>query len=60
LAADVASNKFGRLRRLITFALGVAVIVDALSRGQNAVAEIYAGLILLGLVPVDEWLGRRR
>jgi hypothetical protein len=59
LAADLALNKFGRLRRLVTFLLGIAVIIDSLTRKQNAVAEIYAGLILLGLVPVDEWLARR-
>jgi hypothetical protein len=38
----------------------VAIIIDGLSRNVNAVAEIYAGLILLGIVPAEDILRGKR
>jgi hypothetical protein len=53
-----ADHHFGRIRRIVTFLLGVTVIIDALTRNVHAVAEIFAGLLLLGVVPAEEWLNR--
>lgn len=47
------------LRQTILFLLGVAVILDAvISPGTNA-ATLAAGLVLVGLAPLDRYLTRR-
>jgi hypothetical protein len=51
-ARDLAAG-FGILRRFVYFALGVAVIVDAVVASGSNVAEYVTGLILLGLIPLD-------
>jgi hypothetical protein len=43
------------LRRLVVFLLGVAVIVDALADGDH-LAQLIVGAVLIGIVPVDEFL----
>lgn len=50
-------RSLGRARRLILFALGVAVIVDALADGEH-LGQLVVGLVLVGLVPVDDLLSR--
>jgi hypothetical protein len=45
-------------RQTITFALGVAVIIDAVATQGTHNVEITDGLILLGIVPVDAFLSR--
>jgi hypothetical protein len=46
------------LRRLVLFVLGVAVIVNGIAtQGQN-VGQLVIGVILVGVVPLDELLGR--
>jgi hypothetical protein len=55
--ADVDS--LGPIRRAVLFALGVAVIIDGLIE-DNGTAEFVAGLVLVGLVPLDLVLTRRR
>jgi hypothetical protein len=45
-------------RRLILFIVGIAVILDALiSEGAN-VGQLIVGTILVGVIPVDEFLNR--
>ena len=54
--AEPAIERLGPLRRLVMFTLGTALVITAsVSAGQNT-AEVVAGLVLVGLVPVDEWL----
>lgn len=50
------SDRFGPLRQWATFALGVAVICDAIIGAGSNTAALIVGLVLLGLVPVDVWL----
>jgi hypothetical protein len=45
-------------RRVILFALGVAVIVDAMASAGQQLGQLIVGLVLVGLVPVDEFLSR--
>jgi len=45
-------------RQTITFALGVAVIIDAVATSGTHNVEIADGLILLGIVPLDAFLSR--
>jgi hypothetical protein len=45
-------------RRLVLFGLGVGVVLDAIVTSGTHVAELWAGLALLGLVPLDAFLGR--
>lgn len=49
---------FAGLRRLVLFGLGVAVIIDAVVETPTHVGELATGLVLVGLVPVDEFLSR--
>jgi hypothetical protein len=52
--SKAASEAFAFWRRVILFALGVAVIIDAIAeKTPPPTAELTAGLILLGLVPVE-------
>lgn len=55
---------FPALRRVVVFALGTAVIIDALTSKTYVVAELIIGMILVGILPMDEVLksatGRRR
>lgn len=48
------------VRRLVTFVLGVVVIIDALAANHDTVSELLVGVLLLGIVPVDELLGHVR
>lgn len=50
---------FDELRQLTLFLLGVAVTVDALTTAGPNVALLAAGLVLLGLAPVDRFLSRK-
>jgi hypothetical protein len=46
--------KWGPLRRIVTFVLGVAVIIDALTAPTHVIAELIVGAVLIGVVPLDE------
>jgi hypothetical protein len=46
------------LRQFITYSLGVMVVLDAVITSGTHVTEIDAGLVLLGIVPVDAFLSR--
>lgn len=39
--------------RVVSFFLGVAVIIDALSQTQHVVAELIVGMVLMGYSPFD-------
>lgn len=45
------------LRQLLLFLLGVAVILDAVVNSDTPIAQLIVGLVLLGLVSVDTFLG---
>lgn len=57
--SSALSEAFAFIRRLTLFLLGVAVVLDAII-GQHPVplAELIAGLVLLGLVPVEMLVDR--
>lgn len=51
------------IRRIVTFLLGCTVIVDALLQTAIHTGELIVGLILIGVLPIDDLLrifGRTR
>ena len=44
------------LRRVVIFLLGVAVIIDALAEDRSVVAELVVGMILVGVLPLDDFM----
>lgn len=48
------TENFAWVRRLVVFLLGVAVIIDALWDRQYVVPELIIGMILVGVLPIDE------
>jgi hypothetical protein len=53
---------FDWVRRVVVFVLGVAVIVDSLHNKTSPVAELVVGMIMVGILPLDDlarFLGRR-
>ena len=48
------TEHFAWVRRLVVFLLGVAVIIDALWDRQYVVPELIVGMILVGVLPIDE------
>jgi hypothetical protein len=50
------NQHWGLIRRVITFALGVAVMVDAIQMPNADTAELIIGLILVGVLPIDDLL----
>jgi hypothetical protein len=46
------------IRSVILFALGAAVVLDAVLTPGTHVSELITGLILLGIIPVDQLLSR--
>lgn len=50
---DRTDHLIGRLRRHVYFLLGVAIIIDDVISPGSSFVSIIAGLILLGLIPVD-------
>ena len=55
-----AADWFALARKFITFALGVAIIIDAVISAHNGVTEYIIGAVLMGIVPVEEILTVRR
>jgi hypothetical protein len=51
---EAAASRWLMVRRLVTFVLGVAVIVDALWEKEDVVAELVIGLILVGVLPIED------
>lgn len=53
------SEAFAFIRRLTLFLLGVGVTLDAIvGKNPTPLAELIAGLVLLGLVPVEMLVDR--
>jgi hypothetical protein len=48
------SDRFAVFRRVIVFLLGMAVIIDALWDRSYVVPELIIGMILVGVLPIDE------
>jgi hypothetical protein len=44
------------LRRLVIFVLGVAVIVEGLVEHQDQIADLVIGLVMIGVLPLDDLL----
>jgi hypothetical protein len=44
------------LRRVVTFGLGVAVILDALIDNVPGVGRLIVGLVMIGVLPLDDLL----
>lgn len=51
-------NRFRLARQVILFLLGVVVIIDGIFASNTPVPEIVTGLVLLGLVPIDDLMSR--
>ena len=43
------------LRRLVIFALGVAIVIDAFTDKQYVVPELIIGMIMIGILPLDDF-----
>jgi hypothetical protein len=53
------AQRAGRtVRGAVTFLLGVAVVIDGLVNSTSSVWPLLGGLLLIGVVPVDELLSR--
>ena len=51
-------QRFRLARQVILFLLGVVVIVDGIVSSGTPVPEIVTGLVLIGLVPIDDLMSR--
>jgi hypothetical protein len=49
---------FALLRQVVVFLLGVGVILDAIWTAGTHVTELIAGLVLIGMVPLDSLMNR--
>lgn len=49
---------FRLIRQVVLFVLGVVVIIDGIVSSNSPVPEIVTGLVLLGLVPIDDLVSR--
>lgn len=47
---------FPYIRRMVVFCLGVAIMIDALWDRQYVVPELIIGMIMVGVLPIDETL----
>ena len=53
-------ERFARIRRLVIFILGCAVMIDALWDRQYVVPELIVGMIMVGVLPIDEFIKTMR
>lgn len=44
------------IRRVVVFALGVALIVDSLFQRPNVIVRLLVGLVMVGVLPLDDLL----
>lgn len=49
-------ERFARIRRLIIFLLGVAIMIDALTDRSYVVPELIVGMIMVGVLPIDDFV----
>ena len=59
-AQTTFDHRFAAIRRIVVFLLGVAVVVDALFDRNYVVPELIVGIILLGVLPIDDLLRSAR
>jgi hypothetical protein len=50
------SPRWGPVRRIVVFLLGITVVIDAVLGTGNHIGELVIGAVLLGIIPVDELL----
>ena len=53
---DTARERFSAIRRLVVFILGCAIIIDALWDRSYVVPELIVGMIMVGVLPIDEFI----
>jgi hypothetical protein len=49
-------ERFANIRRLVIFVLGVAIMIDALWDRQYVVPELIIGMIMVGVLPIDDFI----
>jgi hypothetical protein len=49
---------FNKARVMLMFVLGCTLIIYSVVDSQSNIAYIVVGAVLIGLVPVDQWLQR--
>jgi hypothetical protein len=49
-------ERFAATKRAVVFFLGVAVIIDSFFESSHAVAQLVIGTILVGVLPIDDFL----
>lgn len=47
--------RWQQFRRVVTFLLGVAIIIDALWDKQYVVPELIIGMIMVGMMPLEDF-----
>jgi hypothetical protein len=45
---------WGRFRRSVIFLLGVAIIIDSLTDADQALGKLIAGLLMVGVLPIED------
>lgn len=53
-------ERFANIRRLVVFILGVAIIIDSLWDRQYVVPELIIGMIMVGVLPIDDFVTSMR
>ena len=51
---------FNGIRRVVVFSLGVLVIIESLNDRSDAVAELVIGMVLVGILPLEDLLPWQR
>ena len=51
-----AVERFGAVRRVTVFLLGVAVIIEGLVSAQDRLLELLVGAVMVGVLPLDDLL----
>jgi hypothetical protein len=47
---------FRMIRRLVIFLLGVVVIIEGLVSAQDRIVELIAGMVMVGVLPLDDFI----
>ena len=55
---DAFYRLFNQARVVLMFVLGCVLIIYSVIDSQSNIAYIVVGAVLIGLVPVDQWLQR--
>ena len=60
MVSPPSHDGFAAVRRIVVFLLGCAVIIDALWDQNFVVPELIIGMILVGILPIDEFMASVR